>query len=35
MSNGKSLSGKRFCGTVEIAADGEPVAIGYCRSARE
>ena len=30
MSNGKSLSGKCFCGAVEIAVDGEPMAMGYC-----
>ncbi|NTJ64815.1 GFA family protein [Agrobacterium rhizogenes] len=30
MSNGKSLSGKCFCGAVEITVDGEPMAMGYC-----
>lgn len=30
MSSGKSLSGKCFCGAVEIAVDGEPIAMGYC-----
>ncbi|ACM25263.1 GFA family protein [Agrobacterium sp. SHOUNA12C] len=30
MSNGKSHSGKCFCGAVEIAVSGEPAAMGYC-----
>ncbi len=33
MSDQKRYSGRCFCGAVEIAAAGEPVAMGYCHCA--
>ena len=30
MSNGKTYSGRCFCGAVELTVSGEPVGMGYC-----
>ena len=30
MSNGKTISGQCFCGTVKFTVTGEPAAMGYC-----
>jgi hypothetical protein len=30
MANGKSYTGRCFCGDVQFTVNGEPVAMGYC-----